>query len=1008
MTGFDIDAATWSALNRLLDEALDVAPDGREAWIEGLSPEYEALKPRLRSLLFRALAPTGTEPGLETLPKLLETSRPGAVPVPAEGPATLRADLAPGAPLGRFEIRGLLGAGGMGRVYRAFEPLLGREVAIKALAHAFREDPTSLARVEREARVLATLNHPNIAGIHGFELIEGAPYLILELVEGETLAERLRRGPLPTAEAVSLATQIASALEEAHRKGVVHRDLKPSNLKVRTDRRVKVLDFGIAKAVPGSGTLPSGEAGATASGLVRGTAPYMSPEQIRGEAVDARADIWAFGCLLYEMLTGERPFGGSSSAEVMAAALRDDVNWSRLPADTPGALRRLTRRCLVRDRKDRLQDIGDARIELQILERGESEEAAAPVSPPSGRGLRSPWAILAAGLGLLALGIWLTSSRSSPLPRAPTARLGLELPQGLLLEQDYAAPYALAPDGSRLVVVARQQGPARLHVRDLGGTDARPLAGTEDAWQPFFSPDGREVAFFADRKLKTVALGDGSVRPLAEIGDNPRGGAWSPDGSILLAPSYNTGLSRLAPTSGEMTSLTHLDLRGGESTHRWPQVLPGGRWALFTVGFDGESFDDAAIEAVSLETGERRRLVEGGAFGRYTSGRLLYTQAGRLLAAPLALDPPALEDQAEVVLESIRYDPRNGSTHLSVSESGTLLYGRLHPAAFEHHLAWVDAGGRITRLDDVPRRFREPRVSPDGRRIAVVIGPAAGSDLWVVDTATSTFSRLSFGLSPRRPVWTPDGRGITVATRVGGRSQLQTLAVAGGGPPEVLFEGQNRVYPSDWSGDGRALLFQERRPETGWDLRLLEHPGAGRPGEARDLSARPFHETNGALSPDSRLVAYESDEVDGVVEIYVMARADPSLRVKLTTQGANWPRWGRGGELYYWVGPRVHPGDRRLAEGLHRIEVRSAGGRLSVGPTSPVWPAAVRGPQLFDRLLVASFAPYDVGNARPADRFLLLETPLSSGPPTPAGPIVALNAFGAAGAPPGPASGPRP
>jgi serine/threonine-protein kinase len=991
MTRLEIDVATWTLLNRLLDEALGRPASEREAWLEGLAPEYDPLKSRLRSLLGRGFTPTG-ESTLGTLPKLLGEAEGWLEPESAQG---AEADLAPGDRLGRYEIRGLLGAGGMGRVYRAFEPELAREVAIKTMARALRGETSSLRRAEREARVLATLSHPNIGGIHGLERIDGAPYLILELVEGETLHERLRRGPLPLASAIAVALQLASALEEAHRKGVVHRDLKPANLKLVPDGRLKVLDFGIAKAADAAAQ-PADGVTATHTGLIRGTAPYMSPEQLRGEPADTRGDIWAFGCVFYEMLTGGRPFPGLSTAEVMASVLRDDVDWNRLPVETPPALRRLLRRCLVREKVDRLQDIGDARIELQELERGTGAELGAEARAGTAEsGPRAGWRASLIGGGVAAvLAIAIAAAllpRSQVRAPGPVAHLGLELPPALVLEQDYAAPFAVTPNGRSLVVLARENGSVRLHLRELGSTRTRPLADTENAWLPFLSPDGREVAFFADRKLKRVPLEGGPALTLAEIGDNPRGGAWSEDGSIVLAPSINQGLSRVSAKGGEVAPLTRLDLPSGEASHRWPQVLPGGEWVIFTTGYEAASYDDAAIDAVSIATGARQRLVEGGSFGRYASGRLLFVQGGRLLAVPFDPKTVAVRGAPEPVLESVRYDPRNGSAHFALSPAGTFVYGRGVPSFLEHHLSWLDEGGRFTRIGGAPRRFREPQVSPDGRRVAVVIGPAADSDLWVVDTESSTFSRISFGLSPWRPVWRPDGQGITVGAKRGDRFELLTFPATGAGQPALVLEAENRVSPCDWSADGRLLVFQERRPETGWDLRVLEAVPAGAPPIVRDLAARPAREANADLSPDGRLLAYESDELDGVNETYLLPLADPGAYVRATTTATNKPRWGRGGELFYWVPPRVHPGHRRPSEGLHRVFVKAEGSRLTLGSPTPVWPETVRRPAFFDRLLVAPFAAFGLDSSRRTPRFLMLENPSPSLPPVSGGPIVVLN-----------------
>ncbi len=898
-----------------------------------------------------------------------------------DGPAPRAGDR-----LGRFELRGVLGVGAMGRVFRGFDPTLGREVAIKALVDAWGDEGSEeRRRFEREARLLATLNHPNIAAIYGWELIDGAPYLVLELVEGQTLAERLDRGPLPVAEAVTVALQLAGALEEAHRKGVVHRDLKPSNVKLDLEGRVKVVDFGIAKALAPENERPAG-AGAptTEAGAILGTAPYMSPEQVRAEPVDTRSDVWAFGCLLYEMLSGRRAFGGASPAEVLAAVLRDDPDWNRLPAALPAGLRRLLRRCLRRDRRQRLNDIGDARLELTEL--GTEDEATTPVRPAP----RPPRTLLvatlvAALLAVLALTLPRLVHRSAP---APVARLSLELPAQLTLASDFAAPFAVSPDGSHLAVLALDRDTPRLYLRRMDGIDLVAVPGTEGAWQPSFSADGRSLLFFADRKLKRVSLPGGPVVDLAETGANPRGVSGSPDGAIVLAASSTAGLARVDAGGSALRPLSRLDLARGEGSHRWPQVLPGGRWALFTCGVDGAPFDDAHLDVISLETGERRRLWSGGSYGRYAAGRLFFLHAGRLHAAPFDLDALAVRGTPEVVIEGVRDDPRNGAAHFAVAEGGPLLYGPAAPRSTESYLAWVDAAGSLTRIEDTPRQFREPRLSPDGRRVAARIGTEAASDLWVFDTETATLTRASARLAVHRPVWTPDGRGITVSVDEGDRWKIVTLQTRGG-PAATVSEGPERVYPNSWSPDGRSLVFQERRAATGWDLRVLDVGADGRPlGAARDLAATPFHEVNASVSADGRLVAYDSDEPDNVFAVYVAPLHDPAARVRAASMVARWPRWGPGGQLYCWFPIGARPGESKVPEGVHRIDW-SAGG----APPRAValWGGLPGASSLLRRLAVAPYANYDLDVSERGPRFLVLEAS-NPGAETPLRrPVVVLN-----------------
>ena len=623
------DSESWARLDALLEAALSRPPGERRAFLEEACPGDTPLRARLGELIEiaetedPALQPGGGLEGVLANELLADLS------AQAED-----VHLAPGTRLGRFEVRGLLGKGGVGHVYRAYDPVLGREVAIKALAEAFRADSAALRRFEREARMLATVNHPNVATIHGFEVIDAAPYLVLELVEGETLEERLERGPLPWREAAEVARQIAEALEEAHRKGVVHRDLKPANVKLTGPDRVKVLDFGLARAVPHSpeGTLPDElpSLAATGSGAILGTAPYMSPEQARGLPVDARSDLWALGCVLYEMLAGRRAFAGHNVADVLAAVVRDDVDWAALPADMPAALRRLIERCMRREVRQRLQDAGDARLELADLLASPSRAAAEAPRTPARRGLVAlPWVVAAAALAAL----WVAQARHQPAPAARPLHLALPTPPGIDLAADFAAPFALSPDASTLVFLGTDaEGTKRLFVRALDAMEARPLPGTEGAWQPFFSPDGRWVAFFDDGNLMKVALAGGAPVPLAELSGRPRGGWWGADGTILVARSASSGLSRVSAEGGRLEELTRPDPARGERAHRWPQLLPGGRAVLFTVDYEGND-EDATVEALSLQTGKRHLLVRGGAFARFLAdGHLLFARAGRLFA----------------------------------------------------------------------------------------------------------------------------------------------------------------------------------------------------------------------------------------------------------------------------------------------------------------------------------------------------------------------------------------
>ncbi len=888
-------------------------------------------------------------------------------------PALLEA----GARVGQYEVLSLLGSGGMGRVYRARDTTLGREVALKALARSFRADPSTLRRFEREARVLAALNHPGIATLHGFELFDGSPYLVLEFIPGETLRDRLERSPLPVPEAIAVGIQVADALEEAHRRGVVHRDLKPSNVMLTGAGRVKVLDFGLAKTLP----RPAGEEAkgpptdvTTASGAALGTAPYMSPEQVRGDEVDTQSDVWAFGCLLYEMISGRRAFGGGSLPEIAAAILRDEVDWSRLPAGTPPTVRRLMRRCLRRDCHARLRAIGDARMELEELVSAGGEAAA----PPPGVRLRRrllPWAISAASAALAAVALlkWRAAPRTADL------RLSLELPSAVALSDDYPAPFAVSPDGSRIAVVGLEGGAQRLYVRALDELVARPLQATEGATQPFFSPDGRWLGFFADRWLRKVPVAGGASVAIAEIGGNPRGAVWVPGGTIVLSPSQTSGLQRVSDAGGTPTALTALDTAAEDVSHRWPDALPGRRWVLYTAASGDSTYDEARLEIVSLETGERRVLLANASYGRHLgNGVLAFVRGGRLLTVDLAADGLATRGEPQVLVEGLRYDPRNGAAHLAVSPSGTFVYSPAAAIPPERYVSWLDAKGGLSRLVDTPRQFGQLRLSPDGSRVALRIGGHAASDLWSLDLASGTLSRLSSGLSPQRPAWRPDGRGVTVAAHEAGRWRLLTLPVGEEGPPSVLLEGADPMYPGDWTPDGQALVLQALSPGGEWNLRLLEVDSAGRAkGPARPLATTPFQEANAAVSPDGALLAYESDELDGVFHIYVRALLEGAERIRVSLSPARRPRWGADQRLYYWS---------TSSSRFESVRLGWQKGHLVADDARPVLDPEL-GTSVARRLVVSAVDGFDLDRT---GRFLVLETAADTNPQPLGRPVVVI------------------
>jgi eukaryotic-like serine/threonine-protein kinase len=637
-----------------------------------------------------------------------------------------------GSRLGPYEIVAIIGAGGMGEVYRATDTNLKRQVAIKVLPDAVAGDPERLVRFQREAEVLALLNHPNIAQIYGLEKSNDVTALVMELVEGPTLADRISDGAIPLPDALPIAKQIADALEVAHDQRIIHRDLKPANIKVRPEGTVKVLDFGLAKAgaagadavqLTNSPTLSS-PAMATAPGVILGTAAYMAPEQAKGRPADRRADMWAFGCVLYEMLTGRQTFSGEDVTEVLASVLRGEPGYSALPKATPPAIETLIRRCLTKDPRQRLADASAARLDLDDAITGR----ASVDEPRARRGRRAPFVVASLiGVTLLVAGAilgWMLRPRTPPSPGVP-ARLEIVLPVGDELDL-FNNNLALSPDGRTVAYIAAREGISRLYVRALDSFEASPLAGTDGAFHPFFSPDARWVGFFAQGKMKKIPVGGGSVQAIVDAG--PNGGAsWDADGTIVYAPSAisgTAGLARVSAEGGQPTVVTTPDVAKGEYSHRYPQILPGGRAVLFTA-LSGFGWDESRLEAIRLDTGERRLLVRGGHTGRYVpGGRLLYHRAGAIYAVPL--DPDRLEVDGESPVAIADHAILNFGTTgapFAVSDTGSVAYvpapgGRRQ---FERRLMWTDRQGRPEPLAAPVRNYHgAPAVSPDGRQVAVV------------------------------------------------------------------------------------------------------------------------------------------------------------------------------------------------------------------------------------------------------------------------------------------------
>jgi len=834
--------------------------------------------------------------------------------------------LSPGTRLGTYEVVALLGAGGMGEVYRARDTKLNRDVALKVLLPAVANDPDRLARFSREAQVLASLNHPNIAHIYG---IEDAA-IVMELVEGEDLAQRIARGAIPLDEALPIARQIAEALEAAHDHSIIHRDLKPANIKVRADGTVKVLDFGLAKAMDPVGVgrnfssadhianSPTLSLHATEAGLILGTAAYMSPEQAAGKAVDKRSDLWAFGVVVMEMLTSRQVFKGETVSHVLAAVLKDEPDWTALPPHTPASIRTLLRRCLEKDRKRRLPDAAAARLEIDdatLAASGDGIRVGAPVSQAAWR-RALPWAstgALAAGRAVV-LVLWVPW-RPSPSPEP--LRLSAELGAAGSLTFGPGDATSLSPDGAVVAFVAQTGagGNPQLYVRRLSHLQASPLSGTDDAASPFFSPDGQWVAFFAGGKLKKINVTGGAVVTLCDAAE-PRGGAWGEDEMIVFQPNLRGGLMRVSSTGGTPAPLTAL--AEDEVTQRWPQILPGGQAVLFTSGNAGIAYDAANLVVQALATGARTVVQRGGYHGRYLpsgfgspdraarhGGHLVYMHDGTLFAAPFDLERLSVTGPPVPALEGVATNESSGGAQFAVSASGTVVYLPGQSSSGSVPIQWMDHAGKTTTLRATPANWFNLLVAPDGRRLAFQIIEGQ-SDIWVYEWARDTLTRLTFdSTTDSKPVWTPDGRRLVFSSARADKStgNLYWQHADGSGDAQRLTESKNFQQPASWHPSGRFLAFEEQHPQTDNDLMILPMAGdeasGWKPGTPTVFLNSPFTEREPMFSPDGRWIAYASNE-SGRFEVYVRPHPGPGGKWQISAGGGVYPTWSRTTrELFY-------------------------------------------------------------------------------------------------------------
>ncbi len=803
-----------------------------------------------------------------------------------------------GARLGHYDVTALIGEGGMGEVYQARDTKLNRQVALKILPEAFAADPDRLARFQREAQVLASLNHPGIAAIYGLEETGDTRALVLELVEGPTLEDRIKQGPIPVDEALPIAKQIAEALEAAHEAGVIHRDLKPANIKVRKDGTVKVLDFGLAKALDPSpdsdpSQSPTLTAAATQMGVIMGTAAYMSPEQAAGQTADKRSDIWSFGVVLHEMLTGQGLFTGKTISHVLARVLEREIDFTALPTTTPAALLRLLRRCLDKDQKHRLRDAAEAVVHLEEAATSPPPETTPPVPAPTTTSRRSAvvWAVVGALVGGLVIGGAVWYLRPSPLPGSPEHFVLSASPSAVPGLQSNSTALAISPDGSRIVYRTVGDGASGIYVRRVDRLEGELLPGLERAGSFFFSPDGQWVGFSTgvDGTLKKVQVNGGAAITLCPMPSSPRGASWGPEDAIIFAHfGGGNGLFRVSAAGGEPEMLTEPEF---PERHYWPEFLPSGRAVLFTVGASANVVGETSqIAVLDLDTGEQRVLIEGGTHPRYVSGYLVYAFNDTLRAVRFDADRLEVLSEPIPVLEGLT-TTISGGVNVDVSDNGSLVYQEGGLQAGANTLVWVDRDGNEELVDAEPQPYRGIALSPDGGRAVLQVNDQDNVDLVSYDLTRDTPTRFTFDPAlDQFPLWTQDGRHVVFASTRDGTFNLYRKAADGTGQVERLTTSDNAQAPIAVSPDGRTLLFAELRAQTGIDIGTLSLDG-----DDQAVTWLLEDETDQAhthVSPDGRWIAHTSDE-SGRREVYV--RPFPNVndgRWQISRDGGFAPRWG--------------------------------------------------------------------------------------------------------------------
>lgn len=841
----------------------------------------------------------------------------------------------------KYRILDKLGAGGMGEVYRAEDLSLNRQVAIKVLPAVFATDPERLARFQREAKVLAALNHPNIAAIYGVEVADGKRFLVLELVEGETLADRLSKGPLPLEEALDVCRQIAEGLEGAHEKSIIHRDLKPSNVKITPQGKVKILDFGLARAFHDQISdidlrkSPTITADMTRPGVILGTAAYMSPEQAKGKSVDKRADIWAFACILYECLTGKRAFEGETITETMAAILKSDPDYTLLPPETRPLVSLVLRQCLQKDPSLRLRDIADVRLELRDLLAAPFEAVPGAISRGTATSRRLLWGLAALAVAAVALAAWVVLQ---PHPAPPLLRVNLEA----RITDVFSAspPFAVSPDGSRIVYVSEFQNEQVLFHRRLDQFEVTPLAGTEDARNPFFSLDGQTVGFFSRGRLRRVPVSGGTPSVICAVPTDYGSGTWGPDDTIVFATLFTgTGLFRVPAAGGKAEILTSPRGDQGEIDHISPRFVPGGRQILFTVC--SSSSNRTAI--LTLKTREWKALDIPGNAHYVTTGHLIYFDSGTLFARRFDLAGMTLVGSPVAVVGGV-YRPYSSQTYayIDISDAGNLLYLPSGTSRQSKELAWINKSGEYTPIPTEGELSDKPRLSPDGWTVALVQESGTERVIFLYDLERGGRRKLVSSGSPATPVWSPDGRRIAFSGTDSSGTNLFWIRVEAAGDAELLFASQYPKWITEFSRDGRYLAYYELNPQTGRDIWILPLQGERKP---EPFLMTPASERSAVFSPDGHWIAYASDE-SGRDEVYVQPfPKSPKGPQIVSTHGGREPVWSPDGkELYYRrrnqlvavpvkISPTFTPGQERvLFEGSFTEEIGGRNQNYCVSP----------------------------------------------------------------------------